>query len=80
MRAVAVRLGVSHTWIAKTESGERRLDMFEFVDLCFALGLDPFQGLKLVIGCKSSYDTNLYTSTKAAESGPKFGLKPRNKR
>ena len=77
MRTVAGRLGVSHSWIAKTESGERRLDMNEFVDLCFALGVDPHQGLDLVITSKSSYASPRYPSIKAAERKSGFTSKGR---
>jgi len=72
MRVVADRLGVSHTWIAKTENGERRLDMFEFVDLCFALGVDPSQGLNLVVLSKSSYSKSPYAAAIAADAKPRF--------
>ncbi len=72
MRMVAGRLGVSHSWIAKTENGERRLDINEFVDLCFALGVDPHQGLNLVISSKSSYANASYADMKAADAGSLF--------
>jgi len=75
MRTVARRLGVSHTWIAKTESGERRLEVNEYVDLCFALGLDPHQGLNLVIADKSSYANSVYPLPNAAEPAPHFRRK-----
>jgi len=72
MRTVAGQLGVSHSWVAKTENGERRLDMNEFVDLCFALGLDPHQGLNLIITSKSAYANASYADLKAAEQAPRF--------
>ena len=34
-RALAARLGVPHSWIAKVEAGERRIDV---VELCWFLG------------------------------------------
>ena len=40
-RAVAARLGVSRSWVAKTEIGERRLDLVEFCWFCKAIGRDP---------------------------------------
>ncbi len=39
-RAVAARLGVSPSWVAKVELGERRLDVVEFVRLTRALRAD----------------------------------------
>jgi transcriptional regulator with XRE-family HTH domain len=33
-RALAARLGVPHSWVAKVESGERRIDVIE---LCWVL-------------------------------------------
>jgi transcriptional regulator with XRE-family HTH domain len=77
MRTVAGRLGVSHSWIAKTENGERRLDLNEFVDLCFALGVDPHQGLDLVITSKSTYNRPHYAAMKAAEQPS--GLNPKRR-
>lgn len=38
---VASTLGLPQSTINKYESGERRLDAIEFIDLCAALGIDP---------------------------------------
>ncbi|WP_448204694.1 helix-turn-helix domain-containing protein [Azospirillum sp. sgz302134] len=38
---VAERLGLPQSYISKYESGERRLDVIEFIDLCAVLGVDP---------------------------------------
>jgi transcriptional regulator with XRE-family HTH domain len=40
-RELARRLGRSHSFVGKVESGERRLDVLEFVELAGALGVDP---------------------------------------
>ena len=40
-RALAQRLRLPHTWVAKVESGERRLDLIEFGWFCTACGLNP---------------------------------------
>lgn len=39
--AVAERLGKPQSYVAKTEGGERRLDVVEFVSLARALGAEP---------------------------------------
>ena len=49
MRVLAATLGVPHTWIAKVESGERRMDVLEFVQLCHALGVKPSAGLRVLL-------------------------------
>lgn len=38
---VASRLGKPQSYVSKYESGERRLDVIEFLDLCHALKIDP---------------------------------------
>ncbi len=47
-RDVAARLKCQHSWVAKVELGERRLDVIEFVRLAHALGTDPVELLKVV--------------------------------
>ena len=39
-RELAERLGVPHSWIAKVESGERRIDLIEFCWFLAACGAD----------------------------------------
>lgn len=48
MRELGARLGVPHTFVHKTETLERRLDIAEFVTYCDALGLDPCSGIELL--------------------------------
>jgi transcriptional regulator with XRE-family HTH domain len=38
---VAQQLAKPQSYIAKIESGERRLDFIEVLDICVAIGLDP---------------------------------------
>jgi transcriptional regulator with XRE-family HTH domain len=38
---LAKKLKRSQTWIARLESGERRLDVVELLDLAEAIGFDP---------------------------------------
>ncbi len=40
-RALAELLDVHHSWVAKVEIGERRLDVVEFIGLARAIGVDP---------------------------------------
>jgi transcriptional regulator with XRE-family HTH domain len=38
---VAFRLGRPQSFVSKYESGERRLDVIEFVKVCHVLGIEP---------------------------------------
>lgn len=40
-RDLALRLGVSPSWVAKVEIGERRIDLLEFTRFVAACGSDP---------------------------------------
>jgi transcriptional regulator with XRE-family HTH domain len=40
-RELSSRLQVPHSWIAKVETGERRIDLVEFCWFVSACGLDP---------------------------------------
>jgi transcriptional regulator with XRE-family HTH domain len=40
-RELARRLGRSHSFVGKIESGERQLNVLEFCELADALGLNP---------------------------------------
>jgi predicted transcriptional regulator len=40
-RKLAVRLSVPHSWVAKVESGERRIDLVEFGWFVWECGDDP---------------------------------------
>lgn len=40
-RGLAARLGVPHSWVAKVESGERRIDLVEFCWFVAACGEHP---------------------------------------
>jgi len=45
-RAFGEKLGVVHSFIGKVETGDRRLDVFEFIEYCKGLDLDPIQVLR----------------------------------
>lgn len=49
MRELGERLGVIHSWVGKVELGERRLDLIEYAHYCNALGIDPHEGLDLIL-------------------------------
>jgi transcriptional regulator with XRE-family HTH domain len=45
-RELAKRLDVPHSWVAKVESGERRLDFVELCWLLSACGVEPVSFVK----------------------------------
>ncbi len=49
MRQAASKLNLPHSFISKTETGQRRIDVIEFVWYCETLGFDPQEGLQLII-------------------------------
>jgi len=48
-RDVGKLLNITHSWIGKIEQGERRIDLIEYVRICNVLGVDPHEGVNLVI-------------------------------
>ena len=42
-RTLAAKLRVTHVWVHKSEIGERRVDITEFIDWCLACKIDPAQ-------------------------------------
>jgi transcriptional regulator with XRE-family HTH domain len=48
MRDLGKRMGMPHSWISKVETGERRLDVEEYVRLCLALGIQAEQGVTIL--------------------------------
>ena len=52
MRDVGEKLRLPHTWVGKIETGERRLDVAEFVRLCRALQADPHAGVDVVASAR----------------------------
>ncbi len=49
MREVGERLGMPHTFVQKVETGERRLDVVEYVWYCEALDIKPYHGIDIVV-------------------------------
>lgn len=48
MRELGDLLGVPHSFVQKVESGERRLDVVEYVWYCKALGISPMDGIRKI--------------------------------
>jgi transcriptional regulator with XRE-family HTH domain len=47
-QAVAERLGRPQSYVAKYETGDRRLDVVEFVEVCRAVEADPLGLVQMV--------------------------------
>lgn len=45
-KELATLLGRPQSFVSKTENGERRLDVIEFMALCRGLGADPYEMLR----------------------------------
>jgi transcriptional regulator with XRE-family HTH domain len=45
-RGLAELLGVTHVWVHKSEVGERRVDITEFLDWCLTCGVEPERAIK----------------------------------
>lgn len=48
IRQLADRLNVPSSYVTKTELSERRLDIYEYVEYCEALEIDPIEGLEFL--------------------------------
>jgi transcriptional regulator with XRE-family HTH domain len=49
IRTLAEKLGVSHSIVGKIEDGSRKLEVFEFIEYCQALGIDPHAGVDVIL-------------------------------
>lgn len=45
-RALCEKMGVVSSFVGKVETGDRRLDLFEFIAYCKGLELDPIEVLQ----------------------------------
>lgn len=61
---VALRLRRPQSFVSKIESGERRLDVVEFLDICAAIDADPVLMLKKLLRPNSGFDQATIRSTK----------------
>jgi transcriptional regulator with XRE-family HTH domain len=50
---VAAKLGKPQSYISKVESGERRLDVVEFVEYAEAVGVNPVNLMRLLLNRSS---------------------------
>lgn len=76
MREVGKRMGMPHSWVGKVETGERRLDVEEFVRLCQALGIDPAQGIAIVkAALPAPLDIKPTPALKAAEGRMRYSAR-----
>lgn len=48
MRDLAIKLEAPHSFVGKTEQGERRLDVVEYIQYCKALNVSPEEGLQII--------------------------------
>ncbi len=49
IRTLADKLGVPHAIVGKIEDGTRKVDVVEFVEICFALNLDPRTEIEIIV-------------------------------
>ncbi|HGY9583301.1 TPA: helix-turn-helix domain-containing protein [Vibrio harveyi] len=52
VRELGVQIDESHQFVNKIELCQRKLNVFEFVQYCDALGLDPKEGIELLCNVK----------------------------
>lgn len=57
-RNLATRLDVAHSWVAKVESGERRIDLIEFHWFVAACGIDPLALLQRIFAASRANPKN----------------------
>ena len=70
MRELAGRLGIAHSWIGKIETGERRLDVCEYIRLCRALECDYRDGIRRLLAAGGAYTVaERFETPSAAETG-----------
>ena len=49
MRDLADLIDEPHQFIGKVESGERKLDVYEYVQYCQALNIEPTEGIEYLL-------------------------------
>lgn len=52
-RALATALNCHHSIVGKIETGERRLEVGEYVQICRSLQIDPTEGIRYIYSATS---------------------------
>lgn len=73
MREVGKGMGMPHSWVGKVETGERRLDVEEFVRLCRVLEIEAEQGVAILRAALPAADVS--RGLRAAEPRGKYSAK-----
>ncbi len=53
IRELASRLEVHHSIVGKVESGDRKLELFEFISYCNAIGASAEEGFSVALGARN---------------------------
>lgn len=80
MREVGPLLELPHSWVGKVETGERRLDVIEYVHLCRVIGADPNEGLSEVQRALGPYKPAGASGLKAADGAGHYQAGSRRKK
>ena len=51
IRSLAEVLQVNYSTIGKIEAGQRKIDLMEYLQYCYAVGADPDDGIQLIKKC-----------------------------
>lgn len=51
---VAKRLREHQSWVARLESGQRRLDVVEFLAVARAIGFDPAKMIRMLVNVRNN--------------------------
>lgn len=49
IREVAVKLDIHHSIVGKVEKGDRKLELFEFINYCNAIGASAEEGFSVAL-------------------------------
>lgn len=67
-RQLADRLGVIYSLIGKIETGDRRLDVVEFIDFCQGLQIEPSELINLLILLKNNKENTPQTNLEGIDN------------
>ncbi|WP_394988793.1 helix-turn-helix domain-containing protein [Cellvibrio sp.] len=59
VRTLAEKLEVPHSIVGKIEDGSRKMELFEFVEYCRAVGVDPRIGFNTLLNDVESQNSEL---------------------